>query len=150
MAKITKLFAEWKHNASPGKQVIFLAIADDGIGIGDEHQRSVFEPFQQAIPNSKHKGTGLGLSICVALVRRMKGEIWLRSKRDIGAIFFVALPLLQVGSESAKSGGPESGASNMDLFGVPLREGFFLPHMMQETNLMPRYLRDIDGYVGQE
>ncbi|NMG09655.1 sensor histidine kinase [Brasilonema sp. UFV-L1] len=72
------------------------AIADTGVGISQEDQLRVFDPFFRAsstlharLPDS----TGLGLAIVKQLVKLMQGKIELESLLGVGSTFTVILPL---------------------------------------------------------
>lgn len=66
--------------------VIACTVRDSGIGIGEEHQRHIFDAFAQADPStSRHYGgSGLGLAICRHLVGLMGGAIRLTSRLGQG------------------------------------------------------------------
>ena len=72
-----------------------IVIADTGIGIPDEYQDRLFQPFSQFADNriAQARGTGLGLSICMRLVERMGGRIMLDSTLGVGTRVTVRLPL---------------------------------------------------------
>jgi CheY-like chemotaxis protein len=72
-----------------GSVNLHFAISDTGVGIVDEAQDHIFEPFVQA-DNSisrNYGGTGLGLAICHQLVEAMNGKVMLRSKVGLGTVF---------------------------------------------------------------
>lgn len=73
-----------------------VAVQDTGPGIAPEHQKRVFEPFQQIDePGGEHyTGSGLGLTISMNLVQLHGGRMWLESEVNRGSIFSFSLPLL--------------------------------------------------------
>lgn len=71
-----------------------LQVRDQGPGVPESFQSSLFEKFTQADSTEIRKvpGTGLGLAISRSLVERMGGAIGFRNEPDGGATFYVDLP----------------------------------------------------------
>ena len=67
---------------------------DTGIGMADEFQKHIFEPFAQEHTGSRTKfvGTGLGMAISKKLVEKMGGTITFESEEDIGTTFVIQVP----------------------------------------------------------
>ena len=80
-----------------GRTWIRFAVADNGIGIDEEKQQSIFEEFNQADAtiSRRYGGTGLGLAICKLIVEQMDGKIWAEGKKGEGATFFFEMPFAE-------------------------------------------------------
>ena len=67
---------------------------DTGIGMADEFQKHIFEPFAQEHAGSRTKfaGTGLGMPITKKLVEKMDGTITFESKEGVGTTFVIRVP----------------------------------------------------------
>ena len=67
---------------------------DTGIGMTEEFQKYVFEPFAQEHTGSRTKfaGTGLGMAIAKNLVEKMGGTITFESKEGTGTTFVIRVP----------------------------------------------------------
>lgn len=66
---------------------------DNGVGMSEEFQQHVYEPFTQERINARttYEGIGLGLSIVKKLVDAMNGTITCQSKKGVGTTFRVEL-----------------------------------------------------------
>jgi two-component system, cell cycle sensor histidine kinase and response regulator CckA len=76
--------------ADNNQEFICISVADTGIGIPDELQSLIFEPFYTTKPAGK--GTGLGLSSSYGIVRQHNGEIEVQSEPSRGTTFNVFFP----------------------------------------------------------
>jgi signal transduction histidine kinase len=74
---------------APGR--IAIAVADNGRGIGEQDLERVFELFRRAGAQDR-PGEGIGLAHVRALVRRLGGEITVRSELGQGSTFQIDLP----------------------------------------------------------
>ena len=70
---------------------IVIEVSDDGPGIPEDNLSQIFDPFFTTKPVGK--GTGLGLSICYGIIKKLGGEISVRSVIDKGSTFRVRIPL---------------------------------------------------------
>ena len=76
------------------RQEALISIRDQGIGIPQEEQASLFGRFVRASNGQALgiSGTGLGLYLCRELVEQHGGRIWFESIEGQGSTFFIALP----------------------------------------------------------
>ena len=77
-----------------GRGTLAIRVRDTGIGIPEEAQQRIFEPFVQsdsARDTHVYGGTGLGLAICRRLAGRMSGKIVLESEIGKGSCFTLLL-----------------------------------------------------------
>lgn len=89
----------------PGE--IAFMVCDTGIGIARDAQSRIFNEFEQADHQIARNfgGTGLGLSISERIVKRMSGQISLRSEPGVGSTFKMTVPLTAADMPNA-SGAP--------------------------------------------
>ena len=71
----------------------FIDVTDSGIGMTEESQQTIFDPFVQAdnTVSRRFGGTGLGLAISHKLAQEMGGDIVVRSKPGEGSTFTFSL-----------------------------------------------------------
>lgn len=77
------------------KQVTFRwIIRDTGIGMSQEFQKHLFEPFAQEHSDARtvYHGTGLGMAIVKRIIDKMKGTIEVKSTKGVGSTFIITLP----------------------------------------------------------
>jgi signal transduction histidine kinase len=72
-----------------GNDVVAVSVADDGVGIPEEHLEQIFDPF---FTTKKGAGTGLGLSITYGIVEKLGGKLSVESRVGEGTCFTVTLP----------------------------------------------------------
>ena len=67
---------------------------DTGIGMTEEFQKYIFEPFAQEYTGSRTKfaGTGLGMPISKKLIEKMGGTITFESEESVGTTFVIRVP----------------------------------------------------------
>jgi two-component system sensor histidine kinase RpfC len=105
-----------------------FSVADTGVGISPEAQKTIFESFTQADGNTNRRfgGTGLGLAIVRELAELMGGGVGVESKPQYGSRFWVAIPFeIRAAAPVAEAGEP---------FGVILlSRDAALAHAMRQT-----------------
>ena len=79
----------------PDRSILYLDIADTGVGIPKNQQESIFSAFEQAENGTarRYGGTGLGLSISKRFAQLMGGDITVTSELGHGSTFRFSLPL---------------------------------------------------------
>jgi two-component system, cell cycle sensor histidine kinase and response regulator CckA len=75
----------------PAGRYVVLSVADTGVGIPEEIQRKIFEPFYTT--KERGKGTGLGLAMVYGVVTEHRGYITVQSKVNQGTTFTVYFPV---------------------------------------------------------
>ncbi|TLP76788.1 sensor histidine kinase [Maribacter sp. ACAM166] len=66
-----------------------FSVSDNGKGIADHHQNSIFEMFKKLTNDGN--ATGIGLAIVQKIVVLYEGDVWLESKENIGTTFYFTL-----------------------------------------------------------
>ncbi len=86
--------AEWLARIDGADRVRFL-VRDTGIGVSQENQRRLFQPFSQGDGDSTRQvgGTGLGLTICRRLAELMGGTVEMESEPGVGTTMILSLSL---------------------------------------------------------
>ena len=95
-----------------------FCVEDTGIGISEEYQRQMFDPFSRANEESDAVGTGLGLSIVKSICEAMDAKISVESKVGEGTKFTVRLRLVYATPEQiAENKGKNVNSNEVDLSG---------------------------------
>jgi signal transduction histidine kinase/CheY-like chemotaxis protein len=78
------------------RPVVLFRVIDTGIGMTEEQQARLFQPFMQADRNTsvKYGGTGLGLALSRRFCRMMGGDILAESQPGYGSMFMFWLPAI--------------------------------------------------------
>ena len=88
---------------------IELMVSDTGEGIPEANLARIFDPFFTTKPVGH--GTGLGLSICYGIIKKMGGDISVRSIVEHGTTFSVVLPIVEPPSGNLKKSNPSDSAT---------------------------------------
>ena len=80
---------------SDGKSWLRILVADSGIGISREHQDRIFERYygSNLELDAFGRGVGIGLSLVKTYVKKLGGEVRLKSEKGKGSCFAVRLPI---------------------------------------------------------
>ena len=101
----------------PGKKEgwcdMVVTVADNGIGMSQEFQKHIFEPFERERTStvSKVEGSGIGMGIVKKLVGLMGGTVEVESKIGVGSTFTVAIPC-RIASQEETQAKRETGSSD--------------------------------------
>ena len=94
-------FCALHPGAIEGASCVLIRVEDTGVGMDEEIQCRIFDPFYTT--KSQDEGTGLGLAITYSIVKLHGGFIDVESKPGQGSVFKIYLPLM----EEARAGLPD-------------------------------------------
>lgn len=70
-----------------------IKVSDNGIGIANNREHAIFEPFQKLHENEEYAGAGMGLTYCRKIINLHNGTIVCNGAEDQGSIFTFTLPI---------------------------------------------------------
>lgn len=104
------VFVSVKEEYISDEEALFIFnVTDTGIGMSEEFQKHMYEPFVQY--KTSEGGAGLGLTIIKELIDIMGGNIEAKSSLNNGSSFSVSLPIKLSGSVAVKTAKRKEGAS---------------------------------------
>ena len=99
-----------------------ITVADNGIGISQEFQKHIFEPFERERTStvSKVEGSGIGMGIVKKLVGLMSGTVEVESKIGVGSTFTVTIPSRIASQEETQAKRETTPSDEKSLCGVKI------------------------------
>ena len=100
-----------------------ITVADNGIGMSQEFQQHIFEPFERERTStvSKVEGSGIGMGIVKKLVGLMGGTVEVESRIGVGSTFTVTIPCRIASQEETQAAKRETAPSDeKSLCGVKI------------------------------
>ena len=110
----------------PGKKEdwcdTMITVADNGIGMSQEFQKHIFEPFERERTStvSKVEGSGIGMGIVKKLVGLMGGTVEVESRIGVGSTFIVTIPCRIASQEETQAKRDTTSSDKKSLFGVKI------------------------------
>ena len=99
-----------------------ITVADNGIGMSQEFQKHIFEPFERERTStvSKVEGSGIGMGIVKKLVGLMSGTVEVESKIGVGSTFTVTIPSRIASQEETQAKRETTPSDEKSLYGVKI------------------------------
>ncbi|SFF61899.1 two-component system, NarL family, sensor histidine kinase BarA [Fontimonas thermophila] len=134
-----------REREDAGRTWLRFSVTDTGIGISEEQQARLFQPFRQ-VGRSAQGGSGLGLSITRKLTELMGGEISLQSTPGKGSTFSVLLPCKLIAeAESSPSYDRRLADRSVWLFEAHATARLALVHWLQFWGMQVRSFTDAEA-----
>ena len=99
-----------------------ITVADNGIGMSQEFQKHIFEPFERERTStvSKVEGSGIGMGIVKKLVGLMGGTVEVESKIGVGSTFTVTIPCRMASQEETQAKRDTTSSDKKSLSGTKI------------------------------
>lgn len=99
-----------------------ITVADNGIGMSQEFQKHIFEPFERERTStvSKVEGSGIGMGIVKKLVGLMGGTVEVESRIGVGSTFIVTIPCRIASQEETQAKRDTTSSDKKSLLGVKI------------------------------
>lgn len=99
-----------------------ITVADNGIGMSQEFQKHIFEPFERERTStvSKVEGSGIGMGIVKKLVGLMGGTVEVESKIGVGSTFTVTIPCRIASQEETQAKRDTTSSDKKSLSGTKI------------------------------
>ena len=99
-----------------------ITVADNGIGMSQEFQKHIFEPFEREHTStvSKVEGSGIGMGIVKKLVGLMGGTVEVESRIGVGSTFIVTIPCRIASQEETQAKRDTTSSDKKSLLGVKI------------------------------
>ena len=99
-----------------------ITVADNGIGMSQEFQKHIFEPFERERTStvSKVEGSGIGMGIVKKLVGLMDGTVEVESRIGVGSTFIVTIPCRIASQEETQAKRDTTSSDKKSLLGVKI------------------------------
>ena len=99
-----------------------ITVADNGIGMSQEFQKHIFEPFERERTStvSKVEGSGIGMGIVKKLVGLMGGTVEVESKIGVGSTFAVSIPCRIASQEETQAKRDTTSSDKKSLSGTKI------------------------------
>ncbi len=113
----------WKE-----EKYITISVKDEGIGIPQNEQKTIFNRFIQSTKNNRNEysGSGIGLDLVFNLVKAHGGVVELTSTEGLGSEFRIKMPIVKVEDSMKKDKHSMDLSSKVDIFEVEFSDIYSL------------------------
>lgn len=126
-------------------RALLLSVEDNGLGMSEETQRTIFDPYKRAasVEKSNLIGTGLGMSVTKAIIEAFNGSIEIESELGVGSCFKVSIPTEAREQQSLVQWRSEDWS--VCLFGLSSDQLKLIVPLIKKWKVNFRLVKDIGG-----